>query len=561
MKRIVFHGVALIMGISMVSHAVAQYGQNSWGGSIPGSQTRAPYPPANLSSPVQRQMQPALPGFGTPSQIQNAPRLSPPTQNGLIPGTPTQYGTIQNRGPAQLQGQIQHGRPIQHGHSIQQGKTVQPLPGQQIIHPPHVNQNYTPPAYKPAPRYQPSPTYHQAPTYQQRQAPTYQQQQAPAYPPVPPTPSAPAYGQAPAHAGGGCAPAANCGSVNCGGSCGGGVYGATGGGCASVYGDSCGVAAPIAKNRNANWIFGIYGIGFLRDYEDDIILSYNPVGDVLASTSADNGLMGGFETMIGRRGCNGAGWEARYWGLYPGQSSATILNATTSLRDFQFITDPTSGFDAYNIFNTSNDHRVYRDNQFHNVELNLLGNAGCNGSRSYEWIAGFRWFEFDEYFQYSAFNTAGGYPPRYDYNIDVSNTLLGFQMGGRKEICCGSKFRLHLGGRAGVFNNHIRSRQFFVNDTGVYGQLNAGGGAGNDYDYTSTKNDLAVLGELDLGMSYQFSCCARVRAGYRVIGISGVALAPNQIPRNFTDTMDLQRIKSNGGLILHGFYVGGEFCF
>ena len=515
MKQVVFHGVALLLSVAMVNHAAAQYGQNSWGTPVPGNQTRAPYPTA-LPAP---QMQPQTRGIGSPSQIPTSPMMNMPAQNGLLQGAPQQHGVVQ---------QPHLGHP--------QGMQVQGNPVQAPIHPP-VNQN---------------------------------QGCAPAM-------GAPVYNNTmPMYSSGGC----NSGMV--GGAPAGGVYGATGGGCASVYnhgqvmgsnavygapvyggatyGDSCGATysgPAIAPARNSNWIFGVYGIGFLRDYEDDIILSYNPVGDVLATTNADNGLMGGVETLIGRRGCSGTGWEARYWGLYPGESSASILNATTLLTTTQYIAHPASGFDVYNIYNTSNDHRIFRNNQFHNVELNLLSNAGCNGRRSYEWIAGFRWFEFDEYFRYTAINTGGGgYPTRFDYTVDVSNTLLGFQMGGRKEICLGSKARIHLGGRGGIFNNHMRSRQLFVDDANGYGQL-----AGNNYDYTSTKNDVAVLGELDLGMSYQFSSCARIRGGYRVIGVSGVALAPNQIPRDFRDALDIQRIKSNGGLILHGFYVGGEFCF
>ncbi len=326
------------------------------------------------------------------------------------------------------------------------------------------------------------------------------------------------------------------------------VLGCVGGGCGG-------------RNSNSNWVAGIYGLGFARDYEDDFGLSYNATPAYLFSTDADHDFFGGVEFMLGKRNCDGRGWEFRYWGLYPTQADVSLANGRTVLNNLSQVTDPTSGNTVLSIYNNSTSHRIYRNNEFHNVEWNLLANAGCRGRRSYEWLAGFRWFEFDENFRYRTSTNVGGYPPVFDYDLDVSNTLLGFQMGGRKEICLGKGFRIHLGGKAGVFNNYIRHRQSMQNNLGVYAQINQGPLAGNDYNYASSKNDIAMMGELDLGMSWQFRDCWRLRGGYRAVGFSGVALAPDQIPVNFMDGPDASRINSNGSLILHGFYAGAEYCF
>ena len=313
--------------------------------------------------------------------------------------------------------------------------------------------------------------------------------------------------------------------------------------------------------RTSNWVVGINGLWFSRDYEDDIGLSYNATPAYLSSTDADHDFFGGVEAVLSRRNCNGQGTEFRYWGLFPSQSDVALTNGRTVWSGLQWVTDPTSGNNVYNTYNVATDHRIYRNSEFHNFEANLLSNGGTCGRRSYEWVAGFRWFEFDENFRYNTVTNVGGYSSVYNYELDASNTLLGFQMGGRKELCLSQRLRLHLAGKAGVFNNYIRHRQSLQNGTGTYGQINSGPYNGQDYNYASTKNDLAVMGELDLGMSWQFQNCWRLRTGYRVVGFSGVALAPDQIPSNFQDAADIQRIDSNGSLILHGFYTGAEFSF
>ena len=83
----------------------------------------------------------------------------------------------------------------------------------------------------------------------------------------------------------------------------------------------------------------------------------------------------------------------------------------------------------------------------------------------------------------------------------------------------------------------------------------------DDYDCYSDKNDLSMLGELELGTSYRLSCNCRISAGYRLMGIAGVALAADQYPNDFTDDNDIHRINSNGDLILGGGYAGLEYCF
>jgi hypothetical protein len=323
----------------------------------------------------------------------------------------------------------------------------------------------------------------------------------------------------------------------------------------------------LVHGGDANWVVGVNALFFARDYEDDKGLSYNGGGDYLFSTDADLETFAGVETVLSRRNCSGSGWEARYWGLYPGATSNMIDNmpgtALTGLQNLDYA--PTMS-NVLQVYNAADRHRVTRDNSINNLEFNVLRNGGCFtgfGCRNayYELLGGFRWFQFDESFTYSAINSVAPWPNQLDYGINVQNTLLGFQLGGRTEWCLTEKLRLTTGLRGGLFNNRISHDSRISDTAGIDATIMGGPYNGAMYDFSSTKNDIAFLGELDTGFVYQISCRTRLNFGYRLIAVNGVALAPNQFPYNFTDANDIQRIDSNGSLLLHGGYAGAQFCF
>jgi len=69
------------------------------------------------------------------------------------------------------------------------------------------------------------------------------------------------------------------------------------------------------------------------------------------------------------------------------------------------------------------------------------------------------------------------------------------------------------------------------------------------------------LGEIDLGLGYQISQCWRITGGYRALGISGIALATDQIPPFFSYYDAAAQINSSNSMILHGAYAGIECNF
>ena len=319
---------------------------------------------------------------------------------------------------------------------------------------------------------------------------------------------------------------------------------------------------------NTNTVVGLFGLFFDRDYEDDRPLSSNAAGQYLFSTDADNEMIGGYGVDIGRRNCNGRGIGFRYWGLDSNSSTSILSPAPLTTNVGGFMGVDLAGYNLEEIFNYGEFHTIDRETEIHNIELNLLQNGGTYTTRggragNFELFGGFRWFEFDERFRYSSVRSfAGGVPagvPDEVYlDLDTSNTLLGVQVGGRTEVCLTQRLRFAGGTRLGLFNNRITARQ---NSRILGGALATIAATGDIYDFESQKDDVAFIGELDAGLIYQLNNKARLNIGYRAMSVAGVALAVDQFPYDFSNVAEINRIKSNGQLLLHGGYAGLEWCY
>ena len=331
------------------------------------------------------------------------------------------------------------------------------------------------------------------------------------------------------------------------------------------------VAPTVNRAPRANRAIGIYGLNFQRDYEDGRFIARNTAGETLYTDDADEQNFDGYGVSLTSRRANGSGFQVDYWALNPGRASAVLTggNVYTTITALDQLIHTSSGRDLHDIYANTLTQTIVRETDINNLEFNFLRNGGtfCTrrcGKGFYELLAGFRWFEFDESLQYQAFIDTNAFPlvpNTFFYDLDARNRLLGFQLGARNEICLSSKFRLFSGVKGGLFNNNIRTRQVITDANSEIAVVNSGTAAGRNFDYSDEKNDLAFLGELDFGVIYQLSCRSRIRLGYRALGVSGVALAADQIPHRFNEPESLLKANSNGSLLLGGGYYGLEFCF
>jgi hypothetical protein len=131
------------------------------------------------------------------------------------------------------------------------------------------------------------------------------------------------------------------------------------------------------------------------------------------------------------------------------------------------------------------------------------------------------------------------------YDIGTSNNLYGPQVGARLRRW-GRKLGWEATGKAGIFASDTQQEQYVI-----------------DYpDFTerelisASDNGVAFVGELNLTAIYRLNDVWNLRAGYNLIWIEGVALAPDQL--DFSDVIGAGNQLSHNGVLLHGVSCGLE---
>ena len=343
----------------------------------------------------------------------------------------------------------------------------------------------------------------------------------------------------------------------------------------------------------------------------------------VTTANVDPGYQGGVEFRLGRTfggvaadpcGCAPCcptwGVEGVYWELFDNDQSFMYMPGMPSeyysmmpmpgleynggggympLNNFWNYGPPT-GAGTYDITEV----RVRSSFQARNIEVNFLrlnlcgcapmcGPSGCDGGMggisgmggglggisgglggycapnrySLTGVCGVRYLELDDYFMYGV-DYDGGTSGYLNYNSDVENKLVGFQFGSNAMYRIGCKWGVHLNTLVGLYGNDIDTHQYFVSSTGMVRYASSG----DVFDANASKTDVAMLGELRLGASYQMTCNCRLYGGWRAMGLTGVALATNQAPNQWlTAGQGSSYVNSSGSMILHGLQTGVEWNY
>jgi hypothetical protein len=171
---------------------------------------------------------------------------------------------------------------------------------------------------------------------------------------------------------------------------------------------------------------------------------------------------------------------------------------------------------------------LYNRSELDSTEVNLRRRLG-----RLSLLAGFRWVEFmDE----SQLDAAFFFPISIGTNIN--NHLYGGQIGVDGTLWDnGCRLRLDSFLKAGVYYNHIDSTTFVS--------------AGQVFvEFQDSVDRTAFVGELGLLGVYEWSDNWALRAGYQLLWLEGIALAPEQF--GSLDT---------SGLFAHGAVIGVEFAY
>ena len=340
------------------------------------------------------------------------------------------------------------------------------------------------------------------------------------------------------------------------------------GGCGCDNGCGCGMCCCCPT-------FYAYGSGLImsRDMPNTYMTTFQTGNNVnqlqgTADTGASWG--GGFEVGIGWNVCCDNAVELSYFGIWGINGTADLYDPNNQLStpmDTGNVYLPDSSHPAGNYFDNAREHRITREDQVNNVELNWIYHAldskSCN-SLNVDLIAGIRWFNFSEKLEFASLagstaagNHIGDDPANTAYlDVNVDNNLVGFQVGSKVDWKAWDRLSMFVTPKFGVYGNHMTSHSSLTRGDGAKGVFTD---SGDTFDLHASKNVVSFMASADLGVNYDITSNWSVFGGYRVVAVTGVALSDNQIYPFLAGEADYNALKSNGSLILHGVFIGSEF--
>ena len=191
--------------------------------------------------------------------------------------------------------------------------------------------------------------------------------------------------------------------------------------------------------------------------------------------------------------------------------------------------------------------------QLNSFELNLLRCDCCYWTddcadspqaRSVEWFGGFRFINLNEDLRITASSTLG----LGEYSLWTNNNLYGAQLGTRVRRCYG-RFGWEATGKAGIYGNEAQEKQTVLDCPDLYPVRPTVTGRGAQ---------AAFVGEINLSAIYQLTKTWNIRAGYNLLWIDGVALAPNQLDFTYNLPTTGRQLNTDGGVFYHGASIGLE---
>ena len=226
------------------------------------------------------------------------------------------------------------------------------------------------------------------------------------------------------------------------------------------------------------------------------------------------------------------------WGLEVNYMTIDNWNSNVAVNSVGLaFTENFAGFDFFDVESFTAQY----DSKFHSGEFNLRRQTGG----ALTWLAGFRMFELDEDMMISGSAAFGGFVDI--LHTDTANRLYGGQFGFDGDLICRKRIRINGVTKAGVYYNRAAQTSEDVNGT-----LVAPGSSLSD-----SKSTVSFLGEMGITGAYQLTTCLSLRAGYHLLYVSQVALAPHQT-NNTNLNSGLVSTDTGGDLFAHGAVLGLE---
>lgn len=317
---------------------------------------------------------------------------------------------------------------------------------------------------------------------------------------------------------------------------------------------------------------------------------YGPFKTVLGDRNIDLGWRSGakFALTYWANECRTLGAEVNYFFLSKESKKFTVASNSDGSPPLRVpFFDVQTGLEDSSPLATPGLYRgkalLKVNNRMQGSEFNVLGVfPSCDCRMSFGWLAGFRWWNFNEHLKFFGNSPIISPPSIYNYGdkFSVKNNFYGAQIGGSFDYnYCNVFFNLKGKIALGAICQKTIIDGFFTTSefTGVPETFTGGFFALPTNIGHHKKTRFSVLPELNANIGYQFSDRFSVRLGYSVLYVSNVLFAGKQIDRHinpsqsanidFTPTPKLvgkpdpkPRTRTEG-LWAQGLNAGFEFQF
>jgi hypothetical protein len=274
---------------------------------------------------------------------------------------------------------------------------------------------------------------------------------------------------------------------------------------------------------------------------------------VLSTSDLTPNFNPGLRVLFGVRLFGGRALEFEYFTLFSGTTTAVATNSDPAV----FLIFP--GNLAGNVFLDMSSLQATYTSALQSFAVNLpcccgccdecCDECGCSVTRcqSFSWFGGFRYINLAERLNLTAQRTVSGAVEQGTYNIRTANNLFGAQLGARVRRTQG-RFGWEATGFSGIFLNNAQQSQTVTDFPNFPLRPTV----------SSSRDGAAFVGGANLTGLYLLNNVWNIRAGYSVLWIEGLALAPDQLDFNFAMSPSGNQLHNGGGLLLHGINVGLE---
>ena len=279
----------------------------------------------------------------------------------------------------------------------------------------------------------------------------------------------------------------------------------------------------------------------------------------LTTRSTNPGTAPGIRLFGGRLRKNGIGWEFGYTGVF-GMFGERTAQGINNLRVPGALGAFTNGWDF-----DLDSARLTSASSLNMCEVNIFTSRVTTkgGPRSpfpwhrvhgtfeheFQWLGGFRWAGFNDVANLHVDASTTGGNNDGTYSITTNSQMLGPQIGFK------TKRRWNNWSTEGWAKTMLAGT-FLNADSAPIETLGSGG---TTYRDQTSARDVGVgfIGDINYSIVRRLNRKWSLRAGYNLIWISGVALAPNQF--DFTNTPTSGKTLANtGNVFLHGANLGLE---